>query len=94
MALPGDREGRAGETGRDEIHAAAIASSPAVGDEGSDVAEDGSGVQMTVPDAGFEDSLRVRFPLDVADDGVPEHSSGEASATGSCEESKFTHVTA
>lgn len=94
MPLSSDAEGRTGETGRDEIHSAAIASSPPVPDEGSDVSEDGRGVQMTVPDTGLEDGLRVRFPLDVADDGVTEHSSGEASAAGSGEESKFTHVTA
>ena len=83
MALPGDAEGGAGEAGRDEIHSAAIASSPAVADEGADVSEDWSGVQMTVPDAGFEDGLRVRFPLDVTDDPVTEEASCEASATGS-----------
>jgi hypothetical protein len=82
---PGVGDVLTGKTSRHEIHLAAVAFSPSVGDESADVAEDRGGVQTTVGDSGLEDFLRIGFVFDVSDDSVPEKSRGKATASGACE---------
>ena len=65
--LAGNGEGLAGESSRDNINHAAIASGVASSDEVSNVPEDGGGIQKTVGDSGFEDLLAVGVDFDISE---------------------------